>query len=166
MNTTFSSSVSDCTLNVGVVSSVESRSTALKHTKKIAYFPHWSIVAVTWILKRKGHLDSLEVQQIKTIWASIASSQLHYLVDVGCLELPEKPLNTPHKMLLFPAMPINRLYNPKQKESNPWGNVPKWIVNSVKFHTISHNKYETPHHSFRIIPIFIYLQLSLHYHSH
>lgn len=38
-NTTFSSSVSDCTLNVGVVSSVESRSTA--------YFPERSIVPVT-----------------------------------------------------------------------------------------------------------------------
>ena len=40
MNTTFSSSVSDCALKVGVVSSVESRSTALKHKKKIAYFLH------------------------------------------------------------------------------------------------------------------------------
>ena len=37
----------------------------------------------------------------------------------------EKPLNTPHTMLLLPATPTNKLYNPKHMESDACASIPK-----------------------------------------
>ena len=53
----------------------------------------------------------------------------------------KKRLNAPHKMLLLPATPINKLDNAKHKETNSWANITKPlnnllqslpVVNSVK----------------------------------
>ena len=57
----------------------------------------------------------------------------------------EKPLNAPRKMLLLPATPINKLYNPKHEESCASTTKPlatilpqsPLVVNSVKYHLTS-----------------------------
>lgn len=37
----------------------------------------------------------------------------------------DKPLNPPHKMLILPATPINKLDDPRYKESDPCARITK-----------------------------------------